>query len=67
MAAKQIILGKKRAKKISSLITSLMVMNDFVRNDVAAANGNAERSMKWFNDTADELIAMGINVHKFEI
>ncbi len=61
---------KNEAKKISQLINGLMVYDNMARNILDSEDYKHEEfrsAVKWFNEQADELIAMGISVNKYEV
>ena len=55
---------KKQAKHISELINGLMTWSSIASRNIEDKE-TFENATKWYNENADELIAMGINVNKY--
>jgi hypothetical protein len=59
-------MSKKLQKEIAGNINSLLTFHSMVNDDIAKKDyDSAEKSMSWFNDAADKLIAIGIPVIRY--
>ena len=59
-------LSKKSAKVISQEINSLMCYSMMVSRRIEEKKDSTD-AMQWYNQAADNLIAMGIPVFKYEV
>ncbi len=60
--------SKKMATQIEKLVSGVLCYHGMINKAVEAKRfDDAFKAMKWFNEIADELAALGIEVRKYEV
>jgi len=61
-------LSKKMATQIEKLVNGVLCYHGMINKAVEDKRfDDAFKAMKWFNERADELTALGIEVKKYEV